>query len=120
MKLAVFAFVLSLGLAAAQPPAEKPKPASKPELTVERTDTPEWPGDPKVVTQQPAVRWEYAMMIGEANKSTWIYPPRAVDPIAGGRLVEELNRAGAAGWEAFGTTSLQPGRLTILLKRPLR
>ncbi|WP_321472279.1 hypothetical protein [uncultured Paludibaculum sp.] len=119
MKLAAVVFFLASGCVCAQPPEAKPKPSPRPELTVERTDVAIWPGELKALRPQAAIRWEYAMMIAEAGKPTQIFPPRAVEPITGGLLVEELNLAGSSGWEVVGTTSVKPGQLTVLLKRTL-
>ncbi|MBN9662500.1 MAG: hypothetical protein J0H49_30155 [Acidobacteria bacterium] len=118
MKLAAFLLALSLSLGCAQTPQRPPAPP-KPVLTVEKLDATPWPGSLNTVQLATPGRWEYAMMIAEAGKPTQIFPPRSVEPIAGGLLVEELNRAGMVGWEVVGTSTLKPGQLTILLKRPL-
>jgi hypothetical protein len=118
MKLAALAVAFSLPMAFAQKPPQPPK-LPKPPLTVEHLDASPWPGGLSEVKWSTPSRWEYAMMIAEAGKPTQIFPPRAVEPIAGGLLVEELNRAGMVGWEVVGTSTLKPGQLTILLKRPL-
>ncbi len=118
MKLAALAVAFSLSVACAQSLKRPPLPP-KPPLTVEHLDASPWPGGLNGVTWAATSRWEYAMMIAEAGKPTQIFPPRAVEPIAGGLLVEELNRAGMVGWEVVGTSCLKPGQLTILLKRPL-
>lgn len=109
--------LFAAGCILAQPPESKPKPT--PELSVERTDAPVWPGELKQRQAGKPDRWEYAMMIAEAGKPTQIFPPRAVEPINGGLLVEELNRAGLAGWEVVGVSNVKPGQLTVILKRVL-
>ncbi|MGJ5816069.1 hypothetical protein [Paludibaculum fermentans] len=118
MKFAAIAVAFSLSLGCAQTMKTPPLPP-KPPLTVEKLDASPWPGGLNVVQWTAPGRWEYAMMLAEAGKPTQIFPPRAVEPIAGGLLVEELNRAGMVGWEVVGTSTLKPGQLTILLKRPL-
>lgn len=119
MKSAVLAVTIALSSSVyAQRPAPPPQPP-KPPLTVEKLDASAWPGTFNEVKWPVPGRWEYAMLIAEAGKPTQIFPPRAVEPISGGLLVEELNRAGMVGWQVVGTSSLKPGQLTILLKRPL-
>lgn len=117
-RIAVVLFLAS-GILLAQPPEPKGKSEAPAAFSVERTDAPVWPGELQAKKPQAASRWEYAMMIGEAGKPTQIFAPRAVEPINGGLLVEELNRAGIAGWEVVGVSSLKPGQLTVLLKRVL-
>ena len=57
-------------------------------------------------------RWEYRI----------IALPRFLRPTsvpANSAAVEELNREGQEGWEAFGMTVLRDGTVAVLLKRPI-